>query len=47
VGNLEARRYFSDIRDIVRAYRLAALKGSGVYSWVQDAQFRFRNSSTD
>jgi GDP-4-dehydro-6-deoxy-D-mannose reductase len=32
VGNLEAQRDFSDVRDIVKAYRLAALKGSGVYN---------------
>lgn len=31
VGNLEAQRDFSDVRDIVRGYRLAALKGSGTY----------------
>lgn len=32
VGNLEARRDFSDVQDIVRGYRLAALKGSGTYN---------------
>jgi len=32
VGNLEAQRDFSDVRDIVRGYRLAALKGDGVYN---------------
>jgi GDP-4-dehydro-6-deoxy-D-mannose reductase len=29
VGNLEAKRDFSDVRDIVRGYRLAALGGCG------------------
>lgn len=32
VGNLESRRDFTDVRDIVRGYRLAAVKGSGVYN---------------
>ena len=32
VGNLEARRDFSDVRDIVRAYRLLAEAPSGVFN---------------
>lgn len=32
VGNLEARRDFSDVRDVVRAYRLAAQNGTGVFN---------------
>ena len=32
VGNLEARRDFTDVRDIVRAYRLAVQHGQGVYN---------------
>lgn len=32
VGNLEAKRDFSDVRDIVKAYRLAATAGEGIYN---------------
>jgi len=32
VGNLSAKRDFSDVRDVVRAYRLAAEQGSGTYN---------------
>jgi GDP-4-dehydro-6-deoxy-D-mannose reductase len=32
VGNLEAKRDFTDVRDIVRGYYLAALKGQGTYN---------------
>lgn len=32
VGNLEAKRDFVDVRDIVRGYRLAVMKGSGVFN---------------
>lgn len=32
VGNLDPRRDFSHVKDIVRGYRLAALKGEGVYN---------------
>ncbi len=32
VGNLDSRRDFTDVRDIVRGYRLAAEKGAGVYN---------------
>ena len=32
VGNLEARRDFSDVVDIVRAYRLASENGHGIYN---------------
>ncbi|NDC39640.1 MAG: NAD-dependent epimerase/dehydratase family protein, partial [Proteobacteria bacterium] len=33
VGNLSARRDFSDVRDIVRGYRLLAQKGEGIYNF--------------
>jgi len=33
VGNLEVERDFTDVRDVVRGYRLAALKGSGAYNF--------------
>jgi GDP-4-dehydro-6-deoxy-D-mannose reductase len=33
VGNLEARRDFSDVRDIVRAYRLLAHSTGGIYNF--------------
>lgn len=32
VGNLEARRDFSDVRDIVRGYRMLAERGHGIYN---------------
>ena len=32
VGNLEAKKDFTDVRDVVRAYRLAAERGQGVYN---------------
>jgi GDP-4-dehydro-6-deoxy-D-mannose reductase len=32
VGNLTAMRDFTDVRDVVKAYRMAALTGSGVYN---------------
>lgn len=32
VGNLSAKRDLTDVRDIVRGYRLAALMGSGLYN---------------
>lgn len=32
VGNLEAKRDLTDVRDIVRGYRLAAINGQGIYN---------------
>ena len=32
VGNLEVQRDFTDVRDVVRAYRLAVLRGTGLYN---------------
>lgn len=32
VGNLDAQRDFTDVKDIVRGYRLAAVKGQGIYN---------------
>lgn len=33
VGDLEARRDFSDVRDVVAGYRLAGIKGNGLYTF--------------
>lgn len=43
VGNLEARRDFTDVRDIVRAYRLAAVKGSGTYNLASGRSISIRS----
>ena len=32
IGNLTSKRDFTDVRDIARGYRLAALKGQGIYN---------------
>lgn len=42
VGNLDARRDFSDVRDIVRGYRLAALKGRGVFNFGSGRSYAIR-----
>lgn len=40
VGNLEARRDFCDVRDVVRAYRLAAEKREGLYNVSSGRSYR-------
>ncbi len=32
IGNLSSKRDFTDVRDIARGYRLAAIKGKGIYN---------------
>ena len=43
VGNLEAKRDFTDVRDIVHAYRLAAIKGRGVYNLASGKSISIRS----
>jgi GDP-4-dehydro-6-deoxy-D-mannose reductase len=43
VGNLDARRDFTDVRDIVRAYRLAAVKGKGIYNFASGRSISVRS----
>jgi GDP-4-dehydro-6-deoxy-D-mannose reductase len=43
VGNLEARRDFSDVRDIVRGYRLAAVHGEGIYNFCSGRSVSIRS----
>lgn len=43
VGNLEARRDFSDVGDIVQGYRLAAENGRGVYNLCSGSSVRVRD----
>lgn len=43
VGNLEARRDFTDVRDIVRAYRLAAVSGRGLYNFASGKSISIRS----
>lgn len=42
VGDLTARRDFSDVRDIVRGYRLAALRGTGPYNFGSGRSYSIR-----
>lgn len=43
VGNLDARRDFTDVRDIVAGYQLAALKGRGTYAFCSGAAVSIRS----
>ena len=42
VGNLDAERDFSDVKDIVRGYRLAAEKGGGTYNFCSGIPVKIR-----
>lgn len=43
VGNLDALRDFTDVRDIVAGYRLAALKGKGIYNLATGSTISIKN----
>lgn len=43
VGNLEAKRDFTDVRDIVRGYRLALRAGEGVYQLCSGSSVSLRD----
>lgn len=43
VGNLDAKRDFSDVRDIVRAYRMAGIKGRGIYNLASGRSISIRS----